>query len=180
MPKTVEESIIIDKENGYTLWWDAIMKEMKNVRPAVKVFDKRKEDILIEYQQIKRHMIFDVKLGENFRRKERLVGRGHTTTAPASITYSSVVSRDSVRIALTIAALNKLDILSCDIKNAYLTAVCRETIWTKAVPEFGSEEGTIMIVKMALYALKSSGRPLRCLRNSRKTYQLDINRSSVI
>ena len=43
------------------------------------------------------------------------------TTAPTSITYSSVVSRDSVRIALTIAALNGLDILAFDIHNAYLT-----------------------------------------------------------
>ena len=41
-------------------------------------------------------MIFDVKLGENFRRKAILVGEGHTTTAPASIAYSLVVSRESV------------------------------------------------------------------------------------
>ena len=113
VPNTVKEVILIDKENGDTLWWDAIMKEMKNVRTAFEVFDKRKEDIPIGYQQIKCHIIFDVKLGENFSRKARLVGGGHTTTAPASITYSSVVSRDSVRIALTIAALNDLDILAC-------------------------------------------------------------------
>ena len=115
---TVKEAILIDKENGDTLWWDAIMKEMKNVRPALGVFEKLKEDIPIGYQQIKFHLIFDVKLGENFRRKARLVGRGNTTTAPASITYSSVVPRESVRIALTIAALNDLDILACDIQNA--------------------------------------------------------------
>ena len=136
MPNTVEEAILIDKENGNTLWWDAIMKEMKNVRPAFEVFEKRKGDIRIGYQHIKCRMIFDVKLGENFRRKARLVGGGHTTTAPASITYSSVVSRDSVRIALTIAVLNDLDILACDIQNAYLTALCRENIWTRAGPEF--------------------------------------------
>ena len=47
---------------------------------------KRKEDIPIGYQQIKCHMIFDVKLGDKFRRKARLVVGGHTTTAPASIT----------------------------------------------------------------------------------------------
>ena len=82
-------------------------------------------------------MIFDIKLGKNFRRKARLVGGGHTTTAPSSITLSSVVSRDSVRIALTIEALNELDILACDIHNAYLTALCRENIWTFAGPEFG-------------------------------------------
>ena len=77
------------------------------------------------------------------------------------MTCSFVVSRDSVRISLTIAALNDLYILACDIQNAYLTALCREKIWTRVGPEFGSEEGTIMIVKMALYGLKSSGAALR-------------------
>ena len=102
-------------------------------------------------------MIFDIKLGENFRRKAILVGGGHTTTAPSSITFSLVVSRDSFRIALTIAALNDLDILACDIQNSYLTALCREKIWKFVGPEFGEEEGTLMLVKMALYGLKSSG-----------------------
>ena len=82
-------------------------------------------------------MIFDIKLGENFRRKARLVGGGHTTTSPSSNTLLLVVSRDSVRIALTIAALNELDILAWDIHKAYLTALCRENIWTFAGPEFG-------------------------------------------
>ena len=99
-------------------------------------------------------MIFDIKLGKNFRRKERLLGGGHTTTAPYLITCSSVVSRDSVRIALTIAELNELHILACDIQNAYLTALCRENIWKFAAPEFGEEEGTFMLVKMVLYGLK--------------------------
>ena len=79
---------------------------MKNVRPEFEVWEKRKEDVPIGYQEIKCHIIFDIKLGENFRRKSQLVGGRHTTTAPASITYSSVVSRESVRIALTIALLN--------------------------------------------------------------------------
>ena len=100
-------------------------------------------------------MIFDIKLGNNFSRKSRLVGGGHTTTAPSSITFSSVVSRDSFRIALTILALNNLDILACDIQNAYLTSLYREKIWTFAGPEFVEEEGTLMLVKMALYGLKS-------------------------
>ena len=60
-------------------------------------------------------MIFNINIGDNFRRKDRLVGGGHKTATPASITYSSVVSRYSVRIELEIAALNELDILACDI-----------------------------------------------------------------
>eukprot|EP00934_Nitzschia_sp_Nitz4_P004494 Nitzschia sp. Nitz4//scaffold699_size1639//47//1622//NITZ4_009318-RA/size1639-snap-gene-0.2-mRNA-1//-1//CDS//3329556654//4484//frame0 len=34
IPKSVKEALEIDRENGDTLWWDAIMLEMKNVRPA--------------------------------------------------------------------------------------------------------------------------------------------------
>ena len=70
-------------------------------------------------------MIFDIKLGKNLRNKARLVGGEHHTVAPASITYLSVVSHDSVRIALILAAMNDLDILACNIQNDYLTAKCR-------------------------------------------------------
>ena len=83
------------------------------------------------------------------------------TKSPTSITYSLVVSCDSVRIALTIAALNGLDILACDIQNVYLTAECIEKIWTISGPEFGQEEGSMMIIKISLYVLKSSGAAFR-------------------
>ena len=80
---------------------------------------------------------------------------------PNTLTYSSVVSRDSVRVALTIMARNELSVMVCDIQNAYLTTECREKIWTRAGPEFGSENGSIMIVKKALYGLKGSGAAFR-------------------
>ena len=162
IPKSVEEAIKLDKANGDTLWWDAICKEMKNVRPAFEEFEGTKEEIPKGHQFIRCHMIFDINFGENFRRKARLVAGGHMTEAPAMITYSSVVSRDSVRIALTIAALNGLQVMSCDIQNAYLTADCRERIWTYAGPEFGSDAGKIMLIKKALYGLKKLGSGLPC------------------
>ena len=46
--------------------------------------------------------------------------------------------------------------MSCDIHNAYLTTEFWGKIWTCAGPEFGSEAGTIMIVRMSLYGLKSN------------------------
>ena len=67
-----------------------------------------------------------------------------------------MVSRDSVRIALTIASLNSLHVSACDIGNAYLNATCREKLWTVAGPEFGSDKGSVMIIARALYGLKSS------------------------
>jgi hypothetical protein len=77
-------------------------------------------------------------------RKARFVAGGHTTETPTSLTYSSVVSRDSVRIAFLMAALNDVDVMSCDISNTYLNAPCREKIWFVAGPEFGSRQGQVV------------------------------------
>ena len=106
-------------------------------------------------------MIYDVKLSENFRRKARYVAGGHKTKPPAAVTYSSVVSRDSVRIALLLAGLNGLDILCGDIQNAYLTAPNKEKVYCIAGPEFGSDRGKTMIITRALYGLKKAGAAFR-------------------
>jgi hypothetical protein len=63
------------------------------------------------------------------------VAGGHTTDAPTTMTYASVVSRESVRIRLLIAALNNLSILAADIQNAYLTSPCHEKIYTILGPD---------------------------------------------
>ena len=74
-------------------------------------------------------MIFYVNTRENFIRKAQFVSDGHKTKTPAEMTYSSLVSKDLVVITLTIAALDNLDVLACDIQNTYLTADCRERVW---------------------------------------------------
>ena len=161
IPKSVEEAKKIDELNGDTLWWDAICKEMNNARPAFEVFKGKEDDIPKDYQFMWCHVIFDKKFRENFLHKARLLAGGHMTDTPNTLTYSSVISHDSVCIALTIAALNELSVMACDIQNAYLTADCREKIWMHAGPEFGSDSGCIMIVKKALYGLKGSGTAFR-------------------
>jgi len=50
-----------------------------------------KEDLPPGYTEIKCHIIFDVKMGENFRRKARQVAGGHVTEVPPLIAHSSVV-----------------------------------------------------------------------------------------
>jgi hypothetical protein len=106
-------------------------------------------------------MIFDVNLGENYRQKALMVANGSVTNTLLHVLYSSVVSRDLVRIAFLIAGLNGLDVRACDIQNAYLTAPPRERCWTVAGPEFGSESGEKFIIVRALYGLKSSGAAFR-------------------
>ena len=162
IPKTVEEAIQLDKKNGNRLWQDAIHKEMLNIFPAFTLYEGDPTK-LVGFQCIRCHMIFDVKLGENFRRKARFVAGGHMTTPPATLTYASVVSRESVRIALVLASLNGMIILTADIQNAYLHANCREKIYIIAGAEFGSNAGKAMIITKALYGLKSSGAAFRSL-----------------
>ena len=125
IPKSVEKAKKVDDQNGNTLWWDAICKEMRNVRPAFEVLQGTKDQLPVGYQFMKCHMIFDIEFKENFHRKARLVAGGHMTETLATLTYSSVLSQDSVRIiALAVAALNDLQVMLCDIQNAYLMADC--------------------------------------------------------
>jgi Reverse transcriptase (RNA-dependent DNA polymerase). len=162
LPKTVEEAYRLDEETGTSFWRDAIQKELKKVRVAfekssISVDEMRTGQALPGYQEIGYHWVFDIKMDGSFTRKARLVAGGHTTETPTAMTYSSVVSRDSIRIAFLIAALNDLEICAADVGNAYLNAPCKEKIWTIAGIEFGSEVGSVMLIVRALYGLKSSG-----------------------
>lgn len=125
LPKDTREVLQIDKETGTNFWEKAIEKELRKVKVAWETRDDLtvKEacngKTLIGYTEIKCHMIFDVKM--DFTQKARFVAGGHMTERQNSaITYSSVVSRDSVLIALTLAEMNGLNLMTCDVGNAYL------------------------------------------------------------
>ena len=169
VPKSVPEALRMDEENGNHLWRDSIKKEMAKAQVSYTEAsnsdpeEARKGNVpeLIGFQEIKCRVIFDIKI--DFTRKARFVAGGHMTEAPTSLTYSSVVSRDSVKIAFLIGALNDLDIMACDIGNAYLNAPCREKIWFEAGPECGELNGKACKVVRALYGLKSSGASWRAM-----------------
>ena len=54
-----------------------------------------------------------------------------------------------------LAELNQMEAWGTDISSAYLEAF---TMFVKAGPEFGDQEGHILLVKKALYGLRTSGR----------------------
>ena len=64
VPKTFSDCLRIDKENGNTLWQDAVRKEMSKVRIAFQAIGDA-EDPPPTYQEIRCHLIYDVKM-ENF------------------------------------------------------------------------------------------------------------------
>ena len=62
---------------------------MRNVRPAFEAWEKDITEMPIGYQEVRCHLIFDVKMGKIFRRKARFVAGGHTTEVPsARLTYA--------------------------------------------------------------------------------------------
>ena len=74
MPRSMEQAYKLDEENKNTLWQDAVAKEMHHVLPAfsdpgISIDEVKKK--LIEYQGIRCHLIFDIKM--DFTRKARFV-----------------------------------------------------------------------------------------------------------
>jgi hypothetical protein len=154
LPHSVQAALDIDRRTGTTFWRDAIEKEMKNVLMAFEYPEDGTPPI--GYKKIRCHMIVDVK--STLTRKARMVAGGHLTDPPKESVFSSVVTRDSVRIAFTVAALNDLDVLAGDVQNAYLNAPTNEKCWFIAGPEFGPDRvGQPVVIVRALYGLKSSG-----------------------
>ena len=155
IPRTVAEALKLDEINGNTHWRDAIDKEMTNLKVA---FDILNEGTPMKpgYSKASGHIVFDVRM--TLERKARWVKDGHKTPEPEMSTYAGVVSRESVRIALTYAALNLLDVCACDIQNAYLQSPSSEKHYIICGPEFGLENvGKRAIIVRALYGGKGAG-----------------------
>jgi len=159
VPKSIIEALALDKANNNKLWEQAINLEMTNVKIAFKFLDKGAPPP-VGHKGIRCHIIFDVKM--DLTRKARFVAGGHMTDPPSSMTYASVVSRESVRIAFLLAALNDCEILAGDIGNAYLNAFTSEKIYYRAGLEWGAHmKGTVCVIVRALYGLKSSANAWR-------------------
>ena len=92
---------------------------MTNVGIAFEILDES-QSAPIGWSKESGHLVFDVKM--DFSRKARWVLDGHRSADHIGYTYAGVVSRDSVRIALTYASLTDIDVLAADIQDAYLQA----------------------------------------------------------
>jgi hypothetical protein len=83
---------------------------MKDIRVAFKIL-LYGQSTPIGYHKIPCHMIFDIKM-EDLQCKGRFVASGHMTKVFATITYASVVSCETICIALLMAALTDLNVNS--------------------------------------------------------------------
>jgi hypothetical protein len=91
---------------------------MGNVRVAYKAHEEHiPEEIrsgkaleMTGNQEITCHLVFNIKM--DFTQKAHFVAHWPRTEVPLSMTYSSMVAWDNVRLAFLIAVLNDLDIMS--------------------------------------------------------------------
>ena len=79
------------------------------------------------------------------------------TDPSADIIYVRAVSRETAKIALTLAAANEFTVKVAEIHNDYITAPIKEKIWTFTGREFSEHDGRKSILVCALYGLKISG-----------------------
>ena len=128
----------IDRQNGNTMWKDALALEMFNVGVAFEILEEG-QAAPPGWNKSSGHLIWDVKM--DFTRKARWVLDGHKTPDPIRSTFTGVVSRKSVRIPFTYAALNDLQVLAADICNAYLQAPSSQKDYVVCGPE--SESNTL-------------------------------------
>ena len=128
---------------------------MPNIVIAIEILDKN-DPIPVRWSKSSGHLVFDVKM--DFSLKARWVKDGHRTKDPLESTFAGVVSRESVRIALTYAALNGIEVMAAEIQNAYLQAPSSEKHYIIYGLEFGLENvGKVGLIRRALYGGKSSG-----------------------
>ena len=134
VPKTVKESHNINRKLGGDFWTKVIVKEMgKYVYHLInfKVFQpvrqgKEKLGLYVSTSMCTWYLT-SIWMG-NLLENKRLVAGGHTTAITSAIAYSSVVSRESVRVVFILVSLNELEIFTCSIGNSYPNAKFREKL----------------------------------------------------
>ena len=92
----------------------------------------------------------------DFRHEARLVVGNHKTAAPATIMYASIVSRETVRIALMITALNDAEVMLGNILNVHIQVPVTEKMWITLGPKFCKDIRKTAVINRALDGLKSA------------------------
>ena len=70
--------------------------------------------------QINGHLVFYIKLGENFFIKSKCCSGLHKTRPPMTSTYSTILAQDYVMIMLLAVALNGISVLGEEVHNTFL------------------------------------------------------------
>jgi len=91
-------------------------------------------------------------------KESRLVIGGHVIDSSKHSTYSSTEQDIPIRLLQLVALHNKLHIMTGNISITFCTVPVAEKIYTQAGPEFGNQQGCILVLKWAFYGLKTASR----------------------
>ena len=157
VPQNHKQAMELDETNNEHKWEEAEGKELWQIDDYQTFEDKGIGfDPGKEYTKIKVHFVYAVK--HDGRHKARLVAGGHLTDTPIDAVYSSVVSLRGICMITFLSELNGCETWATDIGNAYLESYTSEKVYIVAGPEFKDREGHTLVIKKALYGLKSSAR----------------------
>jgi hypothetical protein len=169
IPKNISHAYVINKKNNSSFCKDAIEKEMLNISIAFEVL-LVEQKAPVGSKKVTGHFVWDVKM--DFTQKAQWVLDSHLTPDPIGLTYTGVVSRESVTIRFTYAALNEVDVCAADIRNAYLLqAPSSQKDYIICGAEFGIENvGRVAVIYRALYGGIAAGKDFRnhlcsCMRH---------------
>ncbi len=93
---------------------EVLVREMFEVGMTLKTL-KDNEHLQVGYWKASGLIVFDVKM--NFTQKVHWVKDGHKTPDSEDLKYAGLVLHKSIRITLTYAALNRIEVLNSDIRN---------------------------------------------------------------
>ena len=150
------EAMLLDKKNLNSKWADAEEKERSCFREYQVFKDTGKNGRPpASYKLLKILLVYDVK--HDGQHRARMVAARHLSEVPVESMYSGVISLRGIRLMIFLAELNQMDAWDTDISSAYLKALTKEKLFVKASPEFGDQEGHILLIEKALYGLRTSG-----------------------
>ena len=156
VPNNYAEAMLLDKKNLNSKWADAEEKERACFREYQVFKDIGKNGRPpAGYKPLKILTVHDVK--HDGRHRACMVAAGHLTEVPVKSVYSGVISLRGIRLMIFLVELNQMEAWGTDISSAYLKGFTKEKLFVKAGPEFGDQEGHILLVKKALYRLRTSG-----------------------
>lgn len=154
VPTSMVHAQSIDKINNNTLWMDALSLEMNTIDVAFN-FKQQGASAPPSYSKRSGQFIWDVKM--DFTRKARWVKNGHLTCDPETSNFDRVVSQERIKIVLTYADLNSLNVCAAYIKSAYLQVSPSEKHHIICGDVFGTDKkGRIAVIIRALYGWKTA------------------------
>jgi hypothetical protein len=92
--------------------------------------------------------------------KARLVAQGFSQVHGVDFTevYSPTLKLDSLRIMLSIAAMEDLKVHQLDVVNAYINGRLEETIYMEPPEGLNLRPDQVLLLQRSIYGLKQSGR----------------------